>query len=319
MPTPDLGISADPVVSDFLAAALLNLRDTVKWMIAAASAVAAVLVAGLQVKHLGDLTGSSPLRLAAAAGSALVALLLALALVAAAVRVLAAPRMSVRDLSARELKAGVPALQIRLEPVADKLIQSLLERRTYLLGRHESINEFYREYVAILGARQQLSRGEAVHFGGRQFDPGSREDHAALAARALQAQRDAERLESAAQLSLAEMRFQRLADRLSLGGVVFAAAILAFAWLTSTNQASAAITRPVSVLVYIRDAAQAGLPRGCRASELQGTAVGGTFLQPNVITHPAPGCASTLISRGAGVVVIPEPACPVRLTWRARR
>jgi hypothetical protein len=38
-----------------------------------------------------------------------------------------------------------------------------------------------------------------------------------------------------------------------------------------------------------------------------------------VITHPAPGCASTLISRGTGVVVMPVPACPARFTGRAWR
>src|SRR5207344_858554 len=61
-PTPST--SGDPAVSDLYATALLNIRDTVKWMIAAASVVAAVLVAGLQVKDLGDFAGS-PIRLAA--------------------------------------------------------------------------------------------------------------------------------------------------------------------------------------------------------------------------------------------------------------
>ena len=304
MTSPDPSPSADAAASDFLPAALLNLRDTVKWMIAAASAVAAVLVAGLQVKDLGDLA-VSPLRLALASGAALVALLLVLSVVAAAVRVLAAPRLSVRDLSARELKAGASALQVRLEPVGDKLVQSILERRTYLLGRHESITEFYREHLAVLGAYQQLSRAGAVQFAGRQFNPGNPEDRATLTGMALQTQRDAERLESAAQLNLAEMRFQRLANRLGLGGVIFAAAVLAFALLANTSQTSLTVNKPTAVRIYIKDAAKAGLPQGCRASELNGIAVGGTFSHPSVVTEPAPGCASTLINGGVGVIAVP--------------
>jgi hypothetical protein len=304
--SPDPATPVDLNTPDFVAAALLNLRDTVKWMIASASAVAAVLVAGLQVKHLGDLADSSPLRLVGAAASALVALLLALAVVAAAVRVLAVPRLSVRDLSAREVKAGgMHTYRERLEPLRDRLIQSLLEQRTYLLGRHESITEFYREYVAILHAQQQLTRGETALLGTRQFTPGSLEDRTDLHALCRQVQQDAERLESAAQLSLGQMKFQRLADWLSWGGVLFAIAVLTFAWLSNMPENSSAITRPVPVQIHVRNAAEAGLPRGCRTSELRGIAVGGTFLQPDVITEAAPGCASTVIDRGAGVVVLP--------------
>ena len=112
--------------------------------------------------------------------AAAVALLLVLALIASAARVLAVPRLSVRDLSARELKAGGSAVRVRLEPLSDNLVQRLLERRTYLLGQHETINEFYRDYIGILGARDKLSRGQLVHVGDRDFDPGKEEDRTAL-------------------------------------------------------------------------------------------------------------------------------------------
>jgi hypothetical protein len=298
-------ISRGAATSDAFEVPLMNVRDTVKRMIASASAVAAVLVAGLQVKDLGDLAGSSPVRIAIAVGAASVALLLVLSVIAAAVRVLATPRLSVRDLSARELKAGASALQVRVRPVKDKLVQGVLERRTYLLGQHESINDFYREYNATMNGQQQLIQGQVAHLGDRQFDPGIPEDVTAVATLVRQAQYDAERLESAAQLIFAEMRFQGLADRLRLGGVVFVAAVLTFAWVTSTSQTGANVTKPIPVQIYVRDAAKAGLPRGCRASELQGIAVGGTFAQPDVVTEPAPGCASTVINRATGVVVVP--------------
>jgi hypothetical protein len=274
-------------------------------MIASASAVAAVLVAGLQVKDLGDLAGSSPVRLVIAVGAASVALLLVLFVIAAAVRVLATPRLSVRDLSAREVKARAPGQEVRLEPVKDKLVQGVLERRTYLLGQHESIRKFYDEYGKTMDAQRQLLLGQAAHLGNREFDPKIPEDVTAVGAMVRQAQYNAERLESAAQLISAEMRFQGLASRLRFGGVAFVAAVLTFAWLTSTSQTGANVTNPTPVRIYVRDAAKAGLPRGCRASELQGIAVGGTFVQPNVVTEPAPGCPSTVISRAAGVVVVP--------------
>lgn len=133
MTSPDPLTPGDATAPDFFATAFLNLRDTVKWMMAAAATVAAILAAGLQIKELGNLAGS-PLRLAAAAGAALVALLLVLSVVAAAVRVLAGLQPVVRDLSARELKAGASALQVRLEPVGDKLVQSKLEQRTISSG-----------------------------------------------------------------------------------------------------------------------------------------------------------------------------------------
>ena len=166
--TSDSSASGRRRAPDYFVAALQNLRDTVKWMIAAASVVAGVLVAGLQVKNVGNLTPA--LRAAMALLAAAVALLLVLALIASAARVLAVPRLSVRDLSARELKAGGSAVRVRLEPLSDNLVQRLLERRTYLLVQHETINEFYRDYIGILGARDKLSRGQLV----QRWRPGFR-------------------------------------------------------------------------------------------------------------------------------------------------
>jgi hypothetical protein len=303
--SPDVLPSEAPPARDFFTAALLNLRDTVKWMIAAASAVAAVLVAGLQLKDLGDIAGSSAPRFAGAVAAAAVALLLVLSVIASAVRVLAVPRLSARDLSDRELQGDASALQVRLEPHSDKVVQRLLERRTYLLGRHDSINEFYRDYVATLVAYEHLAQGRVARLGDREFDPRTEEDRTALASLARQARHNAERLESAAQLVVAEMRFQRLAGQLSWGGVVFAAAVLSFAWLASTNDAGATVIKPTPVQIYVRDVVKTGLPGSCHATELYGIAIGGTFTQPSVVTEAAPGCPSTVIIRGAGIVVVP--------------
>jgi hypothetical protein len=298
--TPDSSDAASP---DYFATALLNLRDTVKWMMAAASVVAGVLVAGLQVKNVGNLTPT--LRAVGAMLAAAVALLLVLAVIAAAARVLTVPRLSVRDLSGRELKAGGSAAGPRLEPLPDDLVQRLLERRTYLLGQHDTIGGFYNDYRDILSGRDKLSRGQFVCLFGRDFDPSKEEDRNALASLALQVQASAERLETAAQLTEAEMRFQRLANQLWFGGIVFAAAVLAFSWLVSTNPTSASVTQPTPVLIYVQAAAKAGLSRDCHAKTLQGVAIGGTFTQPSVVTEPAPGCPSTLIKTDTGVVIVP--------------
>ena len=102
---------------------------------------------------------------------------------------------------------------MRVKPVKDKLVQGVLERRTYLLRQYESINEFYREYDATINAQRQLIQGQVAHLGDRQFDPGIPEDVTAVATLVRQAQYDAERLESAAQLIFAEMRFQGVHSR----------------------------------------------------------------------------------------------------------
>jgi hypothetical protein len=303
-----LGLPAPgaPATSGSVAAVLVNLRDTVKWMIAAASAVAAVLVAGLQIKDVNSLAGESTGRLVGALAAALLALLLVLLVIVGAVRVLATPRLSVRDLSAREVKAVGNPLVVRLEPVSDELIQSLRERRTYLLGQHQSIFAFYNNYVAVADALAKLRQGNAVQFDGRNFDPQNDQDGAALAALVLQAERDAERLEDAAQLIETEIRFKRLSDRLIVGGVLFAIAVLAFAWLAGTKPTDdALVTKPSLVQIYIKNAAAAGLAPGCHASELRAIALGGTFVHPTLVTQAAPGCPSTIIYDGSGVIVVP--------------
>lgn len=304
MTSPGPPSAADPSAPSPSAAALVNLRDTVKWMIAASSAVAAVLVAGLQIRDLSGLVGSSPLRLWGAAAAAFVALLLVLFVIVGAVRVLAVPRLSARDLSARETKAGGIPGQVRLEPLRDELVQSLLEQRTYLLGKHDSIFEFYGGYLAVLQAQALLRSGKVARYESQDFKPGDQHDELILTALVWQAQRGVERLEDAAQLKLAEMRFQRLAGRLKIGGVVFAVAVIAFVVLTTT-QPGASVVKPSPVHIFIQNAQAAGLPKGCDATELNGIAIGGSFLAPTLVTEPAPGCPSAVIRDHPGIVVVP--------------
>ncbi len=272
------------------AGAFEQLRDTVKWLMTAGAALTTVLVAGLQLRDITDVLGSaSTERRALALTSVGVALVLVLSVVAACARILSTPRRSIRDLADRELKAGGSPLIVRLSPLSDRLVQSILERRTYLLVGFNTIGDFYSSYQ--------------VHLQSPNVDPANR-------TAAVNMERAVERVEDWAQFLDAHLRFRRLTRWFWPGGLLLATALVTLTATTAVqSDSSVVVDDAVAVTVYLRSTpSELGFPATCRETQLEGFAIGGTFENPTLSIPGPPSCGPLTLSLTSGqVVVVPLP------------
>ncbi len=262
------------------AAATADVRSTARWLAAAGASVAAVLVAGVNIRGV-PLADLSKGRLLLAAVSLLIAYGLAVWLVLAASAVLTRPRLSLNDLADEEMLAGGLSKAPRLHPLDDELVQFLLDRKTDLLAGETSIHQFYRRY----GTFQARADGDAH----------TREEGSKLVAR----------VEEAVQYVQVECAFAKLKAFLPWGAAAFAVAVIAFVAASTPTDQAPAVRGPVAVDVHIVDGRVAGLPESCPAV-LRGVAVGGTLAEPDVVTQDLPQCPTARLSDNAGVIVVPR-------------
>ncbi|GAA3947486.1 hypothetical protein [Actinoplanes auranticolor] len=278
-------------------AAVANLRESAKWLIAAAAAVGAILIGSFQLKDLGVLADADTLhRVAAVAGGGL-ALGTVVMLIIAAARVMITPRPSIRDLSERELRGQRPStggLAI-VDSNQDSLVRSLLALRSYLFDGKNSLAEIYAEYRDSQASLAQMQAG----------DGSSNADLRLVQDRAVSSLQAVNRIEVVAHQIATGERFRALTNRLILGTAIFAAALVAFTWAT-LDSPTAVVDKPTAVTVVVTDRAAAGLPSTCLLTSLDGVAVGGDFVKPTVVTSPAAGCESKVISDSKGIIVIPQ-------------
>lgn len=266
------------------AQAVASLHATAKWLVAAGAAVATTLLASVNLRGV-TLAALSTTEQLVAASAALVAYALAISLVLGAARVLATPRLSLNDLSDKEMAAGGVTTSVRLEPVADETVQYILERRTDLLCGEETITGFYAH------ARTPRPSPEA-----------SKDAQAVGERRAWAAQ--ARVVEDAAQYHQTRRCFETLRQFLLLGAVLFAISVLVFVWVAASAPAVVRVTEPIPVVVHVFDAQEAGLPPGC-SDTLDGVAVGGLLESPDVVTLAQGRCPATRIPGSAGVLTVP--------------
>ncbi|MFV2094693.1 hypothetical protein ACFHW1_04275 [Micromonospora sp. LOL_014] len=278
-------------------AAVTNLRESAKWLIAAAAAVGAILVGSFQIKDLGVLADADTLHQVVAVAGGGLSLGTVVVLITAAARVMVTPRPSIRDLSERELRGrrpGVGGLAI-VDSNQDDLVRSLLALRSYLFDGKNSLHEVYTEY------RESQASLARMRAGGES----STEDRRTVEARAANALQAANRIEVVAHQIATGERFRALTNRLVLGTAIFAASLVAFTWAT-LDRPNAVVDKPTAVTVVVTDRAAAGLPPTCSLSSLDGVAVGGDFVKPTVVTSPIAGCGSTVISDSRGIIAIPS-------------
>lgn len=216
-------------------AALADLRTTVKWLVAGSGAVAASLVAGLQLSRL---SGLSPVRAIVAGVAAAVAIGLALALITMAVRVLATPRCTSTELSNLELAdesvtaqmpRGPTSAPNPLEASNNALLRWIGANRSRLLGEDDFVTQVVRRELNAHKALRSLRAGEAATWEGRNVEP---TDAAALAT--IEQVRDEAGLrlsavEDALLLHQSQENFAKLLRRFPWGAAVFTVAVIVFA------------------------------------------------------------------------------------------
>ncbi|MGV9865687.1 hypothetical protein [Rhodococcus koreensis] len=291
-------------------AATANLHTSLKWLIASSGAVAALVVAGLQ---LGDLAGTGfGLRTIVAVLAAAIALGIVLFVLVRAVKMLTLPRLTAADIADRE-EAVIPPGQPPIGVLSDSLIQWIHDRRTYLLGASATVSELYEgRFVGPMNALDDLSRGQAAQWNGRQIlttdDVGVEALHAAFA----QANRQLARIEDAVHYERTREEFRQLFSHYPWGAAVFGAAVVAFALASQVSEdpKPQQIATPTRVEVLVPENRKADLPERCRDDTLGGVAIGGTLRTPTVVISAPDDCAGTIITADAGIVAIPVFGAP---------
>lgn len=205
---------------------LRDLRDSLKWLIAASGVTAAALVAGLQLTALGGL----PSGLAITSGaSAAVAIGVALSLLFTAARILTIPRPTANELCDRENNDPQARTGVRMELPKDPLLRWVYERRTRLLGDAKDVNSVYAEMVATRRALDILGRGQSASWGERSLSPTNDADKDDVRAAYEVAHGRLAAIEDAAHYHLTYTRFETLMKWFPWGAGLFTIAVVGFA------------------------------------------------------------------------------------------
>lgn len=291
-----------------------SILTTVKWIVSSAAVVLGVLVAGLQLTHIGELTSD---RLFAAMTAYLVAVFAVGTILVRAARVLVKPGLTVSDLALRELRARTRAVDAakgdlaRVQPAStqDPLLAAIARSRRELLPGAPSdldLQAFYRAHVIMTEAWQKVSSGGTATVDGISYRGSQPSEVAALRARLDESLARADKLIDAAHLYLAQGEYRRLLRWLVVTGVVVTLAVPAFALANYRDQAEEGtkVAFPIATTVLMqgtpKDLRKTGLPPACRQGEVSGTAVGGTYAKPLVIITAPATC------RGARLLVTPK-------------
>jgi membrane protein YdbS with pleckstrin-like domain len=263
-PAPD-----DPSADDTQA-----VRTAAQWLVAAAGAVGAVLIAGLQIGDLGRLVSAwPPLVLAIAAFAA--ALLIVGQVIRLASRVLVVSRATISDLLRAQTGQSVRTrTKIRIEATRRtdrdlrQVHQQIENDQAWLHPDDPSVTDLFLRYEAL------------------RKDPAS-------AAEADELHRRLTTICAFARGALTRMAYQRLSDTVTgWPGWVFLAAVIVFA-VSLGWPVPAPVTAAYRVEVLLKGKPPAGLGPDCRpGSRLTGVALGGSLAAPEVITEPAGDCAA---------------------------
>jgi hypothetical protein len=284
-------------------AASESIRQTVRWVIAAGGTLASIVVAGVQLSQLAQVSDTRISLLAG--GLATMAILCAGTIILSAARVLVSDRPTIHSLAMKEAQNGFGEVP---ERHSDPIVKSIIERRLDILGGMERITDVYQEYLRYSRLFERVIQGDTVEIGTRGFDiqrPSDLQD-----AKALQviAEWRRERLESFAEHLTLRSRFHQMMVTLGLSGIVFAFCATGFVFLIGRASPDPSISSPVRVSVYVPNAGAAktaGLAPGCAGDTILGVAVGGTYSHPRVATENALNCPPAVIATSRGLVIRP--------------
>lgn len=278
--------------------ALENLQSTVKWLVAAAGAVVAAIIAGAQLVNYSDrdLWGAG-----LAALAVVVALSLTIVLLVRTAKILTVPRPTVIDLANAEIPAGALDKDRReTGQISDPDVLWLIARKPYLLGTYETVTDLLKAYDA--DARK-------VHNNASDAGAGDASDSEARQLRSDLRQR-INTVEEAAHYRDMSNAYKSLLRQFRSGAAWFIVAVVVFSVSGLLRKEAPEkplnpVTKPIPVRVFITDTAGPTPPQ-CR--DRAGVAVGGTLTSATVVMPPAAGCAAaTLAPQQSGAVVIPDP------------
>lgn len=266
-----------------------------RWLVGAAAAVLAVLLAGVQLSALGQLSSDRPGRLVVAviaytAGLGAVGMILVLA-----TRVLVSPGWTLSKLAHLDIQHKWRGHWLRPELEAQRGLLSpdddLAPARLYRWHRRLHVAWFQLQERGCTTLPDDL---DSEHPGtGRQYSVSNNNDVERLRRRLEEATGISAGIAIAANLAETRRRYRRLVRALPSIGVLPVIAVPVFAWAT-TVEPEPAITTPTAIRIqFVPDRSviqQAGLPEGCAGREVNAIAIGGSLPRPIVVTTTDPSC-----------------------------
>ncbi|MDT5042008.1 MAG: hypothetical protein QOE51_2993 [Actinoplanes sp.] len=271
--------AAPPASEDLPADDTHAVRAAAQWLVAAAGAVGAALVAGLQIGDLGRLVSIWPLLVLAVAAFA-AALLIVGHVIRMASRVLVVSRATISDL----LRAGTgqtveTSTNVRIEAAGpteadlQEAYRTIEADHAWLHPDDPSVTDLFLRYEAVRRDPATAAEADGLH-------------------------RRLTTICSFARGSLTRIAYRRLSDTITGGpGWAFLAAVIVFAVALSWP-IPAGVTGPYRVEVLLGGDTGAlratGLGTGCRpGTRLTGVALGGSLATPEVLTEPLTTQTST--------------------------
>jgi hypothetical protein len=284
--------------------AIDNLRSTVKWLVASAGAVIAVILTGAQ---LVDYSRLNIVGAAVAAAAVVVGLGVTVTLLLHCAQILTIPRPTATELANDEFDAGVDPASLATGSVTPPpRVAWILDRTTYLLGAYPTVRELL------------LAYGRA----GKRFSAAASGSDEARDAQALllDLRERIGTVEEAAHYRDVLNDYTSLMAKFRKWAKLFVGAVIAFSLSgllrhTDHDKPTNPVTQPYPVRVIAKASTKLVQP-ACR--DRPGVAVGGTFSAPTVVLPPTPDCeAETFTAQEPGYVVVPQlttPHAPEQLT-----
>lgn len=214
------------------AAALADLRSTLKWLVSSAGATAAVLTAGLQLSGLDGLTTTSAIIASLASA---IAIGLALTLLVAAARVLATPRPTSTEISNRELNTEHAMDMARVEPLEDPFVQWIRENSGRLLGTSRTVTEVCTRQHDAQRVLRELRSGVSSRWHNQPLKPDDLDAQRRIDAELQEACDVLAGVEDASHYYLSRSKFDAMMRCFPWGAGLFVAAVVIFAFISSSR------------------------------------------------------------------------------------
>ena len=214
-----------PSVPGSGAAALADLRSTIKWLVASSGATAAALVGGLQITRLHSLTSLAGV---ISAVSAAVAIGLVLGFLTMAARVLATPRKTSTQISDLEINANAVDPD-SLALVEDPLVDWVRQHGEHLLAGERTVTDLCSLKTTAQGVVGDLRHGRDTTWQGKPVTPGDTETEAQVRRVIREVDAALIVLEDAIHYHQSQKRFETLMKLFPWGGGLFVLAVLTFA------------------------------------------------------------------------------------------
>jgi hypothetical protein len=259
------------------------MQETTKWLLTAAAALGAVLLAGLQFSDLGRLRPWGAAFTTALVGSAL-------ALVGVGTILWRAARLLTFHIdSFREILAEADQAErrhgVRHAEMVSRLVNAIEGEATFLYrGVASDRRELFHELRAATRQLYQLRRTAASRS--------TSKEEVALQARLGELTAATTRVVEYADYWLTRQDFRRLLWWLFGAGTLTAIGIVMFASAITDDDSAAPITRPMPMQVYLSDEGKKviGLQLDCSIAIVAGQAVAGDLREPEIVVAAKPPC-----------------------------